>query len=152
MKRETWKALQMSADLEERVMRFEMLSKRALEVVYSNFIPLEGIKERFEERWIPLYDSEWDLDIKSYPEVEVLFQQVSQADISKTELRKALQQSKLAMEKYLEVLKKKLEEQREVVSKDYDKEMALKAGTLRFVVEEPAVKELFFQWLNPEKD
>ena len=66
MNREIWKALQMSAELEEKVRRFEELSKRALEVVYSNFIPLEGIKERFEERWTPLYDGEWlDLDIKS---------------------------------------------------------------------------------------
>lgn len=151
MKKETWKALQRSVELEEKLRRFNELADKALGIVYSNVILIDGINERFVENWVPLYAEEWfDVNIQPYQAVETLFINVSRADINKAELKKALLPSKLAMEEYSEQLEKKLNEAREIVNKDYDKEMALNAGVYRFIVEEPAVKELFFKWLEPE--
>lgn len=118
-------------------------------------VPINKVMSVFNDSWQRLFD--WKsreehhfgfLDMQDYNEVEIAFNRLANANINRTEFADLLAPSRSAVEKHIAELKKTLETKRNELLQLYNECEAFNTSNLAFIFKEPAVRDLFMNFLE----
>lgn len=124
------------------------------DMVFSNRSSLKTISELFDSTWKKLLDFEvrcsgipYDIKMQPYDEINIAFLNVSDATIDRKTFKKILEPSSKAIDDFLNLVKEEIDRTENELSVIYDEFVKESSTELKFIFNEPRVKEIIINEL-----
>ena len=150
-------------NLLKTLQKLDLLNKTLSEVcqladnadrVFSNRSSLKTIRELFDSSWKKLLDYEvrcsglpYHIHMQSYDEIKRAFLNVSDATIDRKTFKEILKPSSKAIDDFINLVKEEVDRTENELSVIYDEFVKESSTELKFIFNEPRVKEIIINEL-----